>query len=251
LKLLRLVTNKVLAPSGIVRLRALDYWWSSSDEHRVLKKLCDKDKVSVDVGANLGTLTYLIARHSSHVYAYEPNPELSCQLRQVFSKTNVTVIQAALSDAPGSTTLKLPSYGGIEMHGLASITQDFNDADAVREFRVPVRRLDDENLANVGFLKIDVEQNEEKVLRGAIALIKAQRPNILLEVTPKLYSQSLLEFLSSVLMLRYRGYFLHDRKLWNIEDYRVDIHNRPEHYGVRGKYVTNVVLSHTPIAETF
>lgn len=107
------------------------------------------------------------------------------------------------------------------MHGLASIAQDFSDADSVREFSVPLRRLDDENLTNIGFLKIDVEQNEEKVFRGGMGLIKSQRPNILLEVTPKLYSKPLLEFLADFLALGYHGYFLYDRKLLKVEEYRM------------------------------
>jgi len=108
---------------------------------------------------------------------------------------------------------------------------------------VLMRRLDDENLENIGFLKIDVEQNEERVLRGAMQLIKNQKPNILLEVTPKLYSKSLQEFVADFLALGYRGYFLYDRKLNNIADYRMDMHNRSENWGTGDKYVTNIVLS--------
>jgi FkbM family methyltransferase len=241
MKRIRSLLQKTLSASTVTRLRALEYRFYSADERRLLSKLCDRNKCSVDVGANVGIITYFLSRYSSHVYAYEPNPELASQLRRAFDK-RVTVVQAALSDTSGSAILKMPYYRGVEMHGLASIAQDFKDSDYVKEFCVPVRRLDDENLANVGFLKIDVEQNEEKVLRGAAELINRQRPNMLLEVTPKLYSKSLLEFLGGFFALGYRGYFLYDRRLLKIEDYRMEVHNDSDNYGIGARYMTNVVL---------
>jgi FkbM family methyltransferase len=246
MKFIKSLLLKTLPVSAVTKLRALDYRLHSPEERLLLSRLCDRAKCSVDVGANLGILTHYLARYSRHVYAYEPNPQLASQLRRAFD-SRVTVLEAALSDTSGSTVLKMPYYRGVEMHGLASIAQDFKDADYVKEFTVPVRRLDDEGLNDVGFLKIDVEQNEEKVLRGAMTFICRQRPNMLLEVTPKLYSRSLLEFLGDFLALGYRGYFLYDRQLLKIEDYRPEVHNHSDNYGVRGKYMTNVVLSNSPL----
>jgi hypothetical protein len=48
-----------------------------------------------------------------------------------------------------------------------------------------------------------------------------------------------------VLALGYRGYFFFDGSLRKLEDYRVEIHNRAENYGVSRKYMTNVILSTT------
>jgi FkbM family methyltransferase len=242
MKRIRSLAQKLLPASGVTRLRALEYRLSSWDERRLLAKLCDRNKCAVDAGANLGTITYFLARYSSHVYAYEPNPELALHLRRAFDR-RVTVIQAALSDTEGTAILRVPCYGGVPMHGLASIVQNFKDSDSVQEFCVPVRRLDDENLTNIGFLKIDVEQNEENVLYGARQLITRQRPNVLLEVTPKLYSKPLKEFLADFFAQGYQGYFLYDRQLLKIEDYRMEVHNHSDNYGIGRKYVTNVVLS--------
>jgi FkbM family methyltransferase len=248
MKAIKSFVLKNFPASSVVRLRALDYRFSCPEEQRLLSILCDKRKASADIGANLGTLTYFLARYSSHVYAYEPNPELARRLRRAFRK-NVTVIEAALSDVHGTATLNVPFYRGTELHGLASIAQAFEDAEGIKKFSVPVRTLDEEGLQNVGFLKIDVEQNEEKVLRGGMRLIKDQRPNLLLEVTPKLYRISLIDFLADFLALGYRGYFFYDHKLLRIEDYCLEVHNSSQNYGVRGKYVTNVILSRTSLQQ--
>jgi hypothetical protein len=106
-----------------------------------------------------------------------------------------------------------------------------------------VCRLDDEDLRNVGFVKIDVEQNERKVMSGAMRLFREEKPNILVEVSPKLYTEPLQEVLAGVLDLGYRGYFCFEERLHKLDDYRLDVHNRSENYGVGGKYVTNVVLT--------
>jgi len=234
--------QRTLPDSSLVRLRALDYRMHSADERRLLSTLCDRRKSSIDIGANLGTLTYYLARYSFHTFAYEPNPQLAQRLRQAF-RHKVTVIEAALSDIQGSTVLKIPFFDGVEMHGLASIAQQFGHADQVKEYTVPMERLDDKKWDDIGFVKIDVEQNEEKVLRGGMQLFSRQRPNILLEVSPKLYSKTLQEFLADLLSLGYRGYFLFDGELNNLEDYRMDVHNNSKNYGVRGKYMTNIVLT--------
>lgn len=239
--------QKVLPASSVIRLRALNYRLRCAEECRLLALLCDKAKCSIDVGANVGTLTYFLARYSSRVYAYEPNPELAAKLRRGFG-ANVSLIEAALSDTTGSAILKVPYYNGAEAHPLASIAQDFTDADRVRTFSVRLRRLDDEQLTNVGFVKIDVEQNEEKVLRGGMQLFTTQRPNMLLEVTPRLYSKTLAEFLGDFLALGYRVYFLYERQLQRLEDYRIDVHNNPSNHGVSVKYVTNVVLTMRDLA---
>ena len=243
MKPIKSLLQRALPPSAAVRLRALDYRLRSAQEHRLLSRLCDRKKASVDVGANLGTLTCWLARYSSHVYAYEPNPELAKRLRAAFRDEDVTVIQAALSDVAGTAVLKVPHFHGVEMHSLGSIAQDFVDADHVREFSVPLRRLDDEDLPDIGFVKVDAEQNEERVLRAAMGLIERCRPHMLLEVTPKLYAKSLLEFFADFFALGYRGFFLYDGELLKIEQYCMEVHNDSRNYGVPGKYMTNVVLT--------
>lgn len=50
------------------------------------------------------------------------------------------------------------------------------------EVRVPMLRLDDFELSEVGFIKIDVEGHELAVLKGAEVTIRGTKPNILLEM---------------------------------------------------------------------
>ena len=50
------------------------------------------------------------------------------------------------------------------------------------ERNVSVCRLDDLGLANISFMKIDVEGHEPSVLRGAIRLLETEKPVLLIEI---------------------------------------------------------------------
>ena len=224
--------TKHVPPKYLIHAKALDYYFNGPGEIRYLRRLCDPRKTSIDVGANIGIYTYFMRRHSSSVIAYEPNPGLARLLNQTFD-SNVSVKEAALSSEPGLLTLRIPTIAGIEYHGLASLSQDFSEAETVREIEVPVRRLDDEADKSIGFIKIDVEQHESEVLRGAMGLLSSQKPNLLIEVTPLLYDGGLIAFLSPILALGYRGFFLFENNLVELENYDPNIHAKRENLAHR------------------
>ena len=153
------------------------------------------------------------------------------------------LVRAALSAEPGQLTLKIPVYADVEEPGLASLSQDFADADRVRSIEFPVRPMDSEPLGAVGFVKIDVEQHEREVLEGAMDLIAAQKPNLLVEVSPLLYDQPLPTVFAPILALGYRGYFLFESRLVGFESFDPAVHTRRENLGDQHKFVGNVILS--------
>lgn len=238
---LRAALKQILPPGLLVRARALDQLLHGSPELRHLDGLCDPGRNSLDIGANVGVYTYLMRRYSAHVYAYEPNPELAASLRAAFDH-RVTVVEAALSDRAGKAELRIPHYQGVRMHALASVSQRFEDAEAVDMVEVSMVKLDDQGHDNVGFIKIDVEQHEREVLHGAMRTIERDWPNLLVEVTPKLYDCSLKEFFKDVLAVGYRGCFFFQGEVTRLEDYDMDVHNAGRNYGHKGCYVTNIVL---------
>ncbi|MGO8126768.1 FkbM family methyltransferase, partial [Rhizobium ruizarguesonis] len=51
----------------------------------------------------------------------------------------------------------------------------------VEEISVPTRRLDSYQFGPLGFIKIDVEGHELKVLKGSQAILNRDHPNLLIE----------------------------------------------------------------------
>lgn len=164
--------------------RALRIRWvrrSRGDlEYNLLPMLLRPGTDSIDVGANRGLYTFPMSARSRHVWAYEPNPWVSALLARGAPK-NVTVRNVAVSDTPGEVALRVPvRKDGSLAHNQGSIER-YAESGTV-EAVVPAVRLDDEGLENVGFIKIDAEDHEIPVVRGARALIMRDRPNMLIEV---------------------------------------------------------------------
>jgi FkbM family methyltransferase len=134
--------------------------------------------VVYDVGANAGYFT-LLASHlvgpTGRVVAFEPFPAALRYLRrhiELNGVENATVIDSAVSDARGTAHFR--AHAEITMGRLAD----------GGELSVDVVRLDDV-YANghaplPDLIKIDVEGEELKVLRGATAILHHRRPTILL-----------------------------------------------------------------------
>jgi FkbM family methyltransferase len=145
----------------------------------IARRVLRSDGNVVDVGANRGVLLkqlVALAPNGRHV-AVEPLPRHAASLRRRFP--NVTVYQAALSDVSG--TAKFRRVIGVAEHSsLAGIGHDAMGRD-VEIFDVPVRTLDEIAPDPVDFLKIDAEQAEYRILKGADRVL-SQRPFIAFEL---------------------------------------------------------------------
>jgi FkbM family methyltransferase len=157
-----------------IRYRAAKEWWRGEAEIRLLPSLIDRRRDAIDVGANKGTYSYFMARLARHVYAFEPNPKMFAVLRRTTGR-NVTALPLALSDRTSVATLRVP-YG---RKGVSNQGSSLSTAKPMENFiplAVESRRLDDLGLADIGFIKIDVEGHEREVLEGAAETIGRDRP---------------------------------------------------------------------------
>ena len=185
-------------------------------ELHVLPFLVDPHRVSVDAGANRGSYTYFLSKLTKHVYAYEPNPAMRAILQRS-SAANVTVSDVALSDQSGEAEFAVPktmkscrnNAGSLEIGQL-----EVSSPELVR-FKVPIQRLDEENLTNVGFIKIDVEGHEREVLNGARQLIQRDRPVLLIEIMESLTDEDASESIAHVEQLGYQCFVLVGQRLVN------------------------------------
>ncbi len=130
-------------------------------------RLAEGDELAVDVGANLGYFTGLLARRANEVVALEPNPRLyrliagNIQRWDVAGK--ITLDTRAASDRTGTARLSLPANYE-NNHGIATLESLGDGA----SYEVPTVQLDDVIAGRaVGVLKLDVEGHEPLVLRGA------------------------------------------------------------------------------------
>lgn len=153
-------------------------------EIRLVPRLADPKRISVDVGANRGVWTEALRRHSRAVVAFEPNPKMFHDLARRIG-AGATALPYALSDRSGVGELRVPRRRrGFSNRG-ATLAHDSLGAAAFGALDVETRRLDDFDLGDVGLIKIDVEGHELAVLRGAAGLIARCRPALIVEMEEK------------------------------------------------------------------
>jgi FkbM family methyltransferase len=147
----------------------------------------------LDIGANLGVMTYYLAKEypKRRVFSFEPIPynyENLLRLKKKFGLNNVSTFQIALGDENGLINMILPVEKSVRFHGLAHVKDGLDQIKSNGElFQCPIHRLDDiEELNNVcnpvTGIKMDVENYEYIVLKGAAKLLQKHMPIIYCEL---------------------------------------------------------------------
>jgi FkbM family methyltransferase len=172
------------------------------------EQLCDKNKITLDIGAHTGTYGISLANYSKRVVCFEPQRATfyalcgSVALSGLSHK--VLCHQVALGSAPGEVELNIISPDG---GGSFIVQPDRGDggnspsANVLQTEMVKMRTLDSFNLDNIGFIKIDVENSELAVLQGAHKTIQrcSPKPKILFESNhPSNMDGPLFEFIKSM-----------------------------------------------------
>ncbi len=138
---------------------------------------------AIDVGANIGHYTKRfsdLVGAGGRVIAFEPVPatfELLSANAAQFPLPNVTLLNLAASDATRILGMSIPDFNtGLKNYYEAAITA------AASGLQVMTCAIDALNLAGpVRMLKIDAEGHDAVVVRGAIKLIAANLPTIVME----------------------------------------------------------------------
>ncbi|WP_245436737.1 FkbM family methyltransferase [Rhizobium chutanense] len=210
--------------------RASREWRRGEPELRILDKLCRRSQTAIDIGANYGVYSWFLTKYARDVVAFEPQPHMVAFLEAALG-SSVRVEQVALSDSAGVATMRIPRDQ--LMDGCATIEeQNRLSTQNVEEISVPTRRLDSYQFGPVGFIKIDVEGHELKVLKGAEALLNRDRPNLLIEAEERHRPDAVASVIDYLRPFGYSVYCLKDRKLrpLSIDDARKGSSGTPYNY---------------------
>ncbi|MGN6057186.1 MAG: FkbM family methyltransferase [Sphingomicrobium sp.] len=136
----------------------------------------------IDVGANYGCHSLLLARGGVPTLSFEPNPDCIAYFRRWATANGIqaNIEPVALGDSNGEVHIDFPPKE--TWLGMVSDKEDLPEG--YRRITVPVRRLDDyiDKLAPGPLLiKLDAEGSEPAIIRGAERIIAELQPNIIFE----------------------------------------------------------------------
>jgi FkbM family methyltransferase len=170
---------------------------------------------AVDVGAWYGPWTRGLRRIADRVVAVEPTAELARCLAAAYP--DVRVIEAIASDHTGTAELFLPSGGP----GVGTSSLEYGSGTPVTVARVTVDELD---LPDVRFMKLDVEGHELPALRGAERTVRRDRPLLMVELEERIQPvEPVLDLLAG---WGYRPYVMPDEKWLPLDGFDLIAHQR-------------------------
>lgn len=244
---------KAVAPRLFWRrkYRLLQRLDESGTDARLAASLCDPNRISLDIGADVGDVTIAMLPASRSVIAFEPRPAQARDLAAMFAAVDaaVRVEAVALSDKSGVAAMRVvdsePGRSTIDTHNVLGDV----DGSGIQCIDVPVKRLDDLRLDGVGLIKIDVEGHELAVLRGAAETLRRNRPVILVEAEERHRPNAVADITALLTGFGYAGYFELGDTRRPVEKFDPTQHQNPANIGgpddswaVHGVYVNNFVF---------
>jgi len=213
----------------IVKLR----WDKNEKDFFHFLELIPDGGVILDLGANIGVTSYHLSRKlpESTILSFEPltlNMDTLKRIKNRFKLKNLFEYQVAVGEKPGTLEMVMPVINNVPMHGLSHVihVENKENNDGLK-YNVPVVCLDEfDDLKKIGkpltAMKIDVENFEYFVLKGAEKLIAENQPIIYCELWENDNRKKCIDLLNN---LGYSTFVLQKKELIPIENASVEKHN--------------------------
>ena len=199
--------------------------------NEIISRILRPGDIAVDIGANIGIMTSLMARRAGldgAVYAFEPHPDTRRRLEKnvaSWAETSVpvapvTVVPSAVSDRAGFAKLVEPRQFS-HNSGVAKLrTTPCEEERAATQTDVPTVNFDEwaEAFRTIRLIKIDVEGHEDAVLSGMQTSLATQKIEaIIFEELRRLPSPA-----TETLKNYGYSYYMIDRNFWRPQLLNVD-----------------------------
>jgi FkbM family methyltransferase len=174
-----------------------------------IKLIPQGDNIILDIGANIGITTVMLAKKFPDVsiHAFEPIPpniNTTKRIIKYYKLKNVQLHEIALGEQAGKLKMVVPVINNVRMQGLshAYVEGDENDLNKGDIYFMEMMKLDDVSALNgdkkIVAIKIDVENFEYNVLKGGEQLLKKHKPAIYCELWNNEVRQRTISFLKEL-----------------------------------------------------
>lgn len=190
---------------------------------RCYTRLVNPGDVVLDVGANIGAHTLPLARlvgEAGRVIAFEPTRYAFLKLQQNVSLNSALAARVSLAQvmlvSHSSAALEPTVYSSWPLEGSDEVHAKHRGR--LMDTRGAIAATLDEqmrrfSIGRVNFIKLDVDGHERQVLDGARETLHRDRPPILLELAPYVFSDRPDDFDAMLSLLAKLGYLL-----WRVDN---------------------------------
>ncbi|MFM9944241.1 MAG: FkbM family methyltransferase [Bacteroidia bacterium] len=182
-------------------------WDEGEKDFFYFLKLIPENSTVLDLGANIGIMTYHLSQRAGHgnVLAFEPIPWNANTLRKIIKHhqlKNVTLREIALGNNSDPLRMVVPVVNGVKKQGLSHVISpditEFNKGIIVEVQQLTLDSLLEEMPDTISAIKIDVENFEYPVFQGASQLITRHRPIIYCELWDNQNRQNCFQFFKTI-----------------------------------------------------
>ena len=165
----------------------------------------------------------------------------------MFPKVNL--FSVALSDENTVAEFKIPVLKGEKVNSRGTLQVDFHEENEEKFVieKVKVVKLDDfeplKKLEKLDFIKIDVEGNEMKTLRGAKETILKYQPVLMVEMEQRHHQETLWNLISEVESWGFTANYL-DRETFGLKKLTEEFINSQDAVFVKDykNYINNIIF---------
>ena len=161
-------------------------------ETRILQTLARSSSVIIDIGANVGYYTVLLAKSQpsgGFLHAFEPFPASYDVTSRSVAKNDLTqkvkVSKTGLSDNPGKSVIYIPKTSGTSAASMKVLHPEETNVEVEIELETLDSYFDKNQVSNVDLIKIDVEGAELFAIKGGWETIRTYRPFVFAELLRK------------------------------------------------------------------
>jgi len=139
---------------------------------RCFHHIKNRKHTAIDIGGHCGFWSFYLGGNFKKVYAFEPVKIFRECFKKNIPHGNVELLPVALGNENGFVSMNVE----LENTGATHVSSNTNDLD-----KVELKKLDDYELTDVDFIKIDVEGYENQVVLGAKETLLRNKPIIIVE----------------------------------------------------------------------
>jgi FkbM family methyltransferase len=160
--------------------------------HRMLALLEQRPGSVISAGSYVGGLLPWLTSRSEWIWSWEAVAEhVACtqQMLDYNNITNVSLVHAALGEAPGVAAITTGCVGSNWLGGASCIVRDAQPISPVVDLskwtlriqHTPQATIDSGDYPNLSILQLDIEGAEHLALQGAVQTIDRWNPTVIIE----------------------------------------------------------------------